>query len=109
MKASPSDQRSILDIQRFDQQVTSLRHKASTLPELAELASTTVKSNNARDLRIAADLSSIRGVVDMPIVKGVHIAACGDARPFVGVHGVVVEYGTGHVSFLRLPRFPNAA
>ena len=55
MKASPSDQRSILDIQRFDQQATSLRHKASTLPELAELASTTVKSNNARDLRIAAE------------------------------------------------------
>ena len=26
-----------------------------TLPELAELASTTVKANNARDLRIAAE------------------------------------------------------
>jgi predicted nucleic acid-binding Zn-ribbon protein len=55
MKASPSDQRSILDIQRFDQQATSLRHKAANLPEHAELASTTVKSNNARDLRIAAE------------------------------------------------------
>jgi len=55
MKASPSDQRSILDIARFDQQVTSLRHKAANLPELAELASTTNKSNNARDLRIAAE------------------------------------------------------
>ena len=55
MKASPSDQRSILDIQRFDQQATSLRHKAANLPELTELASTTVKSNNARDLRIAAE------------------------------------------------------
>ena len=55
MKASPSDQRSILDIQRFDQQTTSLRHKAANLPELAELASTTVKANNARDLRIAAE------------------------------------------------------
>jgi hypothetical protein len=55
MKASPSDQRSILDIARFDQQATSLRHKASNLPEIAELASTTVKSNNARDLRIAAE------------------------------------------------------
>ena len=55
MKASPSDQRSILDIARFDQQATSLRHKAANLPELAELASTTVKSNNARDLRIAAE------------------------------------------------------
>jgi len=55
MKASPSDQRSILDIQRFDQQATSLRHKAANLPELVELASTTVKANNARDLRIAAE------------------------------------------------------
>jgi len=55
MKASPSDQRSILDIARFDQQANSLRHKAANLPEIAELASTTIKSNNARDLRIAAE------------------------------------------------------
>ena len=55
MKASPSDQRSILDIARFDQQLISLRHKAANLPELAELASTTIKANNARDLRIAAE------------------------------------------------------
>jgi predicted nucleic acid-binding Zn-ribbon protein len=55
MKASPSDQRSILDIARFDQQANSLRHKAANLPELAELASVTVKANNARDLRIAAE------------------------------------------------------
>ena len=45
MKASPSDQRSILDIARFDQQTNSLRHKATNLPEIAELASTTIKSN----------------------------------------------------------------
>jgi predicted nucleic acid-binding Zn-ribbon protein len=55
MKASPSDQRSILDVARFDQQTNSLRHKAATLPEIAELASTTIKANNARDLRIAAE------------------------------------------------------
>lgn len=55
MKASPSDQRSILDIARFDQQSNSLRHKAANLPEIAELASATVKSHNARDLRIAAE------------------------------------------------------
>ena len=55
MKASPSDQRSIVDIARFDQQANSLRHKAANLPELADLASTTIKSNNARDLRIAAE------------------------------------------------------
>jgi predicted nucleic acid-binding Zn-ribbon protein len=55
MKASPSDQRSVLDIARFDQQANSLRHKAANLPELAELAATTIKANNARDLRIAAE------------------------------------------------------
>ena len=55
MKASPSDQRSILNIARFDQQLISQRHKAANLPELAELASTTIKANNARDLRIAAE------------------------------------------------------
>ena len=55
MKAAPSDQRSILVIARFDQQANSLRHKATNLPEIAELASTTIKSNNARDLRIAAE------------------------------------------------------
>ena len=55
MKASPSDQRSILAIARFDQQTNSLRHKAANLPELAEIASTTIKANNARDLRIAAE------------------------------------------------------
>jgi len=32
-----------------------LRHKAANLPEIAELASTSIKSNNARDLRIAAE------------------------------------------------------
>lgn len=62
MKATASDQRSILDIARFDQQANSLRHKASSLPELAELATTTIKANNARDLRIAAEteLSDVR-------------------------------------------------
>ena len=62
MKASPSDQRSILDVQRFDQRATSLRHKAANLPELAELTSTMVKADNARDLRIAAEteLSDIK-------------------------------------------------
>jgi hypothetical protein len=55
MKATPSDQRSILDIARFDQQTNLLRHKASTLPELIEITNTTIKFNNARDLRIAAE------------------------------------------------------
>jgi uncharacterized protein len=55
VKASASDQRSILDIQKFDLQSATLRNKAATLPELAELTSTTIKQNNARDLRIAAE------------------------------------------------------
>jgi predicted nucleic acid-binding Zn-ribbon protein len=55
VKASASDQRSILDIQRFDLQSATLNNKAANLPELAELTSTTIKTNNVRDLRIAAE------------------------------------------------------
>jgi predicted nucleic acid-binding Zn-ribbon protein len=55
MKASVSDQRSILDIQKFDHQASTLKNKAATLPELAEITSTTIKHNNLRDLRIAAE------------------------------------------------------
>jgi predicted nucleic acid-binding Zn-ribbon protein len=55
VKASASDQRSILDIQKFDLQSSTLRNKAATLPELGEITSTTIKQNNARDLRIAAE------------------------------------------------------
>lgn len=55
MKASVSDQRSILDIQKFDLQVATLRNKAANLPELAEINSHTIKQHNLRDLRIAAE------------------------------------------------------
>jgi hypothetical protein len=55
VKASASDQRSILDIQKFDLQSATLNNKAANLPELAELTSTTIKTNNVRDLRIAAE------------------------------------------------------
>ena len=55
MKASASDQRSILDIQKFDLHSATLNNKAANLPELAELSSTTIKQNNVRDLRIAAE------------------------------------------------------
>ena len=55
MKASVSDQRSILDIQNFDLQSATLRNKAANLPELAVISSTTIKQNNVRDLRIAAE------------------------------------------------------
>ena len=55
MKASVSDQQSILDIQKFDIQSATLRNKGANLPEHAELAATTIKHNNVRDLRIAAE------------------------------------------------------
>ena len=55
MRASPSDQRQIIDVAAFDQKTTALNHTASTLPEIAELVTTTTKSHNARDLRIAAE------------------------------------------------------
>ena len=55
MKASPSDQRQILDIQRHDLALTALAHKLATLPEITALSAATVKSNNTRDLRIAAE------------------------------------------------------
>ncbi len=55
MKASPSDQRQIIDVAAFDQKTTALNHTAATLPEIAELATLTTKSHNVRDLRIAAE------------------------------------------------------
>ena len=55
MKANPSDQRQIIDVAAFDQKTTALNHSASILPEINELVSTTTKSHNARDLRIAAE------------------------------------------------------
>ncbi|MSX14675.1 MAG: hypothetical protein F2800_04905, partial [Actinobacteria bacterium] len=55
MKASLSDQRSILDIQNFDFTTSTLKNKASNLPEIAQISTLTIKQNNARDLRIAAE------------------------------------------------------
>ena len=62
MKASPHDQRQILDIASFDQRTTALNHKAQTLPEHALLANLIIKSNNIRDLRIGAqtELSDVK-------------------------------------------------
>ena len=62
MKASPSDQRQILDIAAFDQRTTGLNHKAHTLAEHVLLASVSIKSHNARDLRIGAqtELSDVK-------------------------------------------------
>ncbi|CAB4648398.1 unannotated protein [freshwater metagenome] len=55
MKATLSDQRAILDIQNFDFTHAALTNKAVNLPEIAAIASLTIKSHNARDLRIAAE------------------------------------------------------
>ena len=62
MKASPSDQRQILDVARFDQLAASLGHKIQTLPEHGLLQSVTTKSHNVRDLRIGAqtELSDVK-------------------------------------------------
>jgi predicted nucleic acid-binding Zn-ribbon protein len=55
VKASIADQRSILDIQNFDFQTSTLQNKAASLPEIAQVSLLTIKQNNARDLRIAAE------------------------------------------------------
>ena len=55
MKATLSDQRAILDIQNFDFTQATLDNKAANLPELAAIHTLTIKANNARDLRIAAE------------------------------------------------------
>jgi predicted nucleic acid-binding Zn-ribbon protein len=55
MKATLSDQRLILDIQNFDFTQATLNNKAANLPEIAAIHSLTIKANNARDLRIAAE------------------------------------------------------
>lgn len=55
MKATQSDQRSVLDIQTFDFTTTSLNAKAAGLPEISAINSLQIKRDNARDLRIAAE------------------------------------------------------
>jgi predicted nucleic acid-binding Zn-ribbon protein len=55
MKASPSDQQAILEIQHLDNQLASLAQRETSLPEIAALNSVIIKSNNTRDLRIAAE------------------------------------------------------
>jgi len=55
MKATLSDQRAILDIQNFDFTQATLNNRAANLSEIAAIHSLTIKANNARDLRIAAE------------------------------------------------------
>jgi len=54
MKAAPSDQHQILDIQRMDFAITTLGNKMAALPEIAELLTTTQRLAVVRDLAIAA-------------------------------------------------------
>jgi len=55
MKAAPSDQLQILDIQRMDFAVATLGNKLAVLPEISELLATTQRLAVVRDLAIAAE------------------------------------------------------
>ena len=55
MKASHNDQRAILDVQLLDDQLASLAQREANLPESIALNAVVIKSNNVRDLRIAAE------------------------------------------------------
>ena len=54
MKASPSDQAQVLDIQKMDFHVATLRNKVAALPEIFELLAATQRQAVVRDLAIAA-------------------------------------------------------
>jgi hypothetical protein len=62
MKAAPSDQLQVLDIQRMDFLIATLRNKANSLPEFAELLAANQRLTVVRDLEIAAEtqISDIR-------------------------------------------------
>ena len=62
MKASPSNQLQILNTAQYDQRTTAINYKAQILSEHALLASVLIKSDNTRDLRIAAqtELSDVK-------------------------------------------------
>ncbi len=55
MKAAPSDQLQILDIQRIDFALETLRNKLAVLPEIAELLSVSQRLVVVRDLAVAAE------------------------------------------------------
>lgn len=55
MKSTPAEQSAILEVARLDQQLAMLANRESNLPEIAALREITIKSNTARDLRIAAE------------------------------------------------------
>jgi predicted nucleic acid-binding Zn-ribbon protein len=55
MKATLREQHAVLNIQNFDFTYSTLINKAANLPEIAAINSLTIKADNARDLRIAAE------------------------------------------------------
>jgi predicted nucleic acid-binding Zn-ribbon protein len=55
MKATLREQHAILNIQNFDFTFSTLTNKAANLPEIAAINLLTIKADNARDLRIAAE------------------------------------------------------
>lgn len=55
MKAAPSDQLQILDIQRMDFAIATLLNKLAALPEIAELQATNARLALVRDLAVAAE------------------------------------------------------
>ena len=55
MKATQREQHAILNIQNFDFTYSTLTNKAANLPEIAAINLLTIKADNARDLRIAAE------------------------------------------------------
>ena len=54
MKAIPNDQFQILDVQRMDFQVVTLKNRAASLSEIADLLATTQRLQVVRDLEVAA-------------------------------------------------------
>ena len=65
MKADPSAQLTLLDVQAVDSKAAQLRHQQSTLPEIAEIASLSAGrkalEDQVRDARIAvADLTAVQ-------------------------------------------------
>ena len=98
MKASPSDQRQIIDVAAFDQRTTALNHTASTLPQISELVGITTTSHNARDLRIAAE-------TELNDVKRELLRAEADVEQIVT--RITRVYSPNHLPVLARNSFPT--
>ncbi len=54
MKATPSDQKQILDIQRMDFALATLQHKMASIPEIVQILGVSARLAVVRDLAVAA-------------------------------------------------------